>query len=103
MSFIAGIMLNNALPHFIRGITNESYPCAVGRGPVPNFLAGWFGLTLTALLLGNARVSRQPYAALISGIVGGLLMGLPHAKGAADSGTSRVERLEKRLLQRVRR
>ncbi len=102
MSFLAGVMLNNALPHFIRGITNEPYPCVVGRGPVPNFLAGWFGLTLAALLIGGARVSSQPYKALTGGIVGGLLMGLPHAKGAADSSTSTMVRLEKRLLNRSR-
>jgi hypothetical protein len=78
-SFLAGVMGGNALPHFIRGITKESYPSMLGNSPVPNFIAGWAGLVIAALLLHGAQVEREPLGAFIGAALGVLLIGLFHS------------------------
>ena len=69
----------NGFPHFTRGITKRRYPCQLGNGPVPNFVAGWAAFVIAALLLYLAHVSRHPGWALGSAAAGVLLMGLFHA------------------------
>jgi hypothetical protein len=44
-------MGGNAIPHFVKRITKENYPTVFGNSPVPNLLAGWAGLVITALLV----------------------------------------------------
>ena len=41
-----GILGGNAVPHFVKGIAKEHYPCVLGNGLVPNFIAGWAGYPL---------------------------------------------------------
>jgi hypothetical protein len=96
LSFLAGMSLSNALPHFVKGVTNDSYPCVLGRTAVPNFVAGWLGLVLTAVLIDAARVSRHPKAAWMSGAVGALVLGYFHAAGNADRSTTAMVSLVKR-------
>jgi hypothetical protein len=79
LSLLGGVLGGNALPHFIRGITRRRYPSVLGNSPVPNFIAGWAGLVLTALLLHWAHVGRHPGPALVAGAAGVLLIGLFHA------------------------
>jgi hypothetical protein len=43
-----GILGGNAVPHLVKGITKESYPCALGNGPVPNFIGGWLSFVLAS-------------------------------------------------------
>ena len=38
--FLGGVLGANGFPHFTRGITKKRYPCGLGNGPVPNFVAG---------------------------------------------------------------
>jgi hypothetical protein len=79
LSFLSGVLGANAVPHFVKGITKETYPTVFGAGPVVNLLAGWSGLVLTALCVAWAHVDRHPVGALLAGAVGILLMGLFHA------------------------
>lgn len=79
LSFLAGVMGGNAIPHFVKGITKETYPTVFGNSPVPNLLAGWTGLVLTALLVYWADVERYPGWSFASGAIGVLLIGLFHA------------------------
>ena len=79
LSFLAGVMGGNAIPHFVKGITKENYPNVLGNSPVPNFLAGWAGLVLTALLVYWADVARNPGWSFVAGALGVLLIGLFHA------------------------
>jgi hypothetical protein len=67
------------LPHFLRGITRRRYPSALGNGPIPNFVAGWAGLVLTAILLYWAHVDRHPGPAFAAAAAGVFLIGLFHA------------------------
>src|SRR5262249_6145046 len=60
LSLLSGVLGGNALPHFMRGITRQRYPSAVGNGPIPNFIAGWVGLVLTAIPLHWAHIDRHP-------------------------------------------
>jgi hypothetical protein len=76
---LIGILGGNAVPHLAKGITKESYPCALGNGPVPNFIGGWLSFVLAlglARLVLNSRVSDFD---LIAGSIGFLLIGLFHA------------------------
>jgi hypothetical protein len=44
-------MGGNAISHFVKGLTKENYPTVFGNSPVPNLLAGWAGLVVTAVLV----------------------------------------------------
>src|SRR5215475_6160920 len=79
LSFLAGLMGGNAVPHFIKGITKENYPNVLGNSPVPNLLAGWSALVITALLVHWAQVEQYPVESFIFGALGVLLIGLFHA------------------------
>jgi len=80
LSFLAGVVGGNAIPHFVKGITKENYPNALGNSPVPNFLAGWVAFVITALLVQAAQVELYPLLAFIFGAFGVLLIGLFHAR-----------------------
>ena len=77
--FLGGVLGANGFPHFTRGITKRRYPCALGNGPVPNFVAGWAALVIAALLFYFAHVARHPEWSLGAAAAGVLLMGLFHA------------------------
>ena len=77
--FLGGVMGANGYPHFTRGITKKRYPCGLGNGPVPNFVAGWAAFVLAAVLFYFAHVGRHPGWSFGAAAVGVLLMGLFHA------------------------
>jgi len=79
LGFLGGLLAGNALPHFIRGITRQNYPSALGNGPVTNLVGGWVLLVVAALCLWWADLPSQPVAAFASVSVGVLLIGLFHA------------------------
>jgi hypothetical protein len=79
LSFLAGVLGANSVPHFVKGITKEPYPTAFGSTPVVNLIAGWSGFVLTALCVYWAQIGRYPALALVFGALGVLLMGLFHA------------------------
>lgn len=79
LSLLGGVVAGNGLPHFIRGITRQHYPCALGNGPIPNLIAGWAGLVLGGALLWWAHIDLHPQLSLASIAVGLLLIGLFHA------------------------
>lgn len=80
---LAGLMGGNIVPHFVKGITRESYPTVFGNSPVPNFVAGWTGLLLTALFVYWAYVGDRPFWSVAAAALGLLAMGLFHAAGGA--------------------
>jgi hypothetical protein len=80
LSFLAGLMGGNAIPHFVKGITKENYPNVLGNSPVPNLVAGWSALIITVLLIHWARIEQYPDWALVFGALGVLLIGLFHAR-----------------------
>ena len=79
LTFLAGILGSNALPHFLRGITKRRYPTVFGDGPVTNVMIGWSGLVMAALLLLWARPADHPGWTIAAGAVGVLLIALFHA------------------------
>lgn len=81
--FLAGLMGGNIVPHLFKGIVREEYPNLLGNGPVPNFVAGWVGLLLTALFAYWAHGGEQPFAAVAAAALGLLLIGVFHARGGA--------------------
>jgi hypothetical protein len=87
LSLLAGAMGANSTPHFVKGITKETYPNVFGGSPVSNLVAGWAGFVVTALLVYWAHPERFPLWALASGALGALLMGMFHAWGLAIGAT----------------
>ncbi len=79
LSFLAGVMGGNAIPHFVKGITKETYPNVLGNSPVPNLVAGWSALVITVGLVHWANIELYPVWAFLSGALGVLLIGLFHA------------------------
>jgi hypothetical protein len=87
LAFLAGVLGGNAVPHFVKGITKETYPTVFGSSPVVNLLAGWSGLVFAALCVAGAHVGRHPGWAVGSGALGVLLLGLFHARIGAVGRT----------------
>lgn len=81
LAFLAGALLGNGLPHFIRGITNEDFPCKAGNGPVPNFLGGWASLVIIGLIVPHLDLEHGSKAAFLAGCAGLLVFGYLHASG----------------------
>ncbi len=79
LAFLGGLLAGNAIPHFVRGITRQRYPNAWGGGPVPNVVAGWAGLVLSAVALHAAFHGREPLWPFCATALGVLLIGLFHA------------------------
>ena len=79
LSFFAGAMGANGVPHFVKGITKEPYPNLFGNSPVPNLVGGWTMFVVAALLGRRAHPERYPTLAFASGALGILLMELFHA------------------------
>ncbi len=79
LSFLVGVLAGNGIPHFVRGITKERYPCMLGNSPVPNFLAGWIPFVLAGVLAQYIDLQHFHAATLIVGVIGLLLIGLFHA------------------------
>lgn len=91
LSFLAGVLGGNGLPHFIKGITHEAYPNVFGGSPVSNFLAGWIGLVVAVTLLYLAHPGSHPFASFAAVAVGVLAMGLFHAGHGAFGRTPEKE------------
>lgn len=79
LGLLGGVIAGNGLPHFLRGITRRRYPSALGNGPIPNLVAGWFGLLLGGGVLAYAHVDRHPVPGAAAIAIGVLLIGLFHA------------------------
>ncbi len=61
--FLGGVMGANGYPHFTRGITKRRYPCGLGNGPVPNFVAGWAAFAIGGAVLLRPR---RPASRMVS-------------------------------------
>lgn len=79
LTFLAAVVAGNGIPHFVKGITKESYPMVFSNRPVPNLIVGWLSFIIASVLVYFAKVSHYPLAAAIAAAVGLLLIGLFHA------------------------
>jgi hypothetical protein len=79
LGFLAGVFGANGVPHFVKGITKERYPCVLGNSPVPNLIAGWASIVVAGILTGFAGREHHVLAFMIAGAAGALLIGLFHA------------------------
>ncbi|MDX6280641.1 MAG: hypothetical protein QOH03_1712 [Kribbellaceae bacterium] len=83
LTFLAGVVAANGVPHFVRGITGQEYPNVTGNSAVRNVVGGWVALVVAALLVGWSGAARHQWAALVAGALGVLGMALFHARGGA--------------------
>jgi hypothetical protein len=83
LGFLGGLMGANSLPHFIKGVTHESFPMAFGNSPARNAVAGWVGLVISGVLLYFANIPAHPEVALALAAIGALLAAVYHATGRA--------------------
>ncbi len=77
--YLVGIFGGNAIPHIVKGITKERYPCALGGGPVPNFVGGWASLVIALVLARSVGAGSLSDLELAAGLLGMLSIGLFHA------------------------
>jgi hypothetical protein len=89
LSFLAGIFGANGVPHFVKGITKETYPCVFGNSSVPNLMSGWAGFIVAVLLISRIDVEKYSVISFVSGAIGVLLIGLFHAWHGAFGRNSR--------------
>jgi hypothetical protein len=78
LSFLAGLMGTNALPHLIKGLAGEEFPNVLGNSPLRNALAGVTGILLTALFAVWADIPSHPWTAALSITFGAYLMAVFH-------------------------
>jgi uncharacterized membrane protein YgdD (TMEM256/DUF423 family) len=79
LGFLVGVFGANGVPHFVKGITKETYPTVFGNSPVTNLVAGWASLVIAVIIARYADYQHHAVAFLIAGAVGALLIGLFHA------------------------
>jgi hypothetical protein len=79
IGLLIGLISGNSIPHFVKGITKENYPCLFGNSPIPNLFAGWLFLNITCVLIYFWNYQSFPIVSLIFCSLGLLLIGLFHA------------------------
>ncbi|SEN00243.1 hypothetical protein SAMN05192574_102138 [Mucilaginibacter gossypiicola] len=79
LSFFGGLFGANGVPHFVKGITKENYPCLAGNTPIPNLIAGLIMFILSIVLFHFADIRGTPLTCLITAAFGALVIGLVHA------------------------
>jgi len=87
----AGLFLANFVPHFVMGVTGQSFPSPFsnppGKGlssPIVNILWGLLNLVIGYLLFRAAKISNKNIWALIIFFAGILMMSLMLAATFAD-------------------
>jgi hypothetical protein len=83
LSFLAGLMGTNGIPHFVLGITAREYPNVTGNSPVRNAISGVAAFVIAGFLASAAHLGDYPRAAVIAALVGVLAMTVFHARGGA--------------------
>ncbi|WP_143305631.1 hypothetical protein [Chitinophaga vietnamensis] len=86
--FFAGFFFANGIPHFVKGITKENYPCLFGNRPIPNLLAGWTMLLVSLIVFHFTVITKDDFAAQAAVAVGALSIGLFHAGPGAFGAKS---------------
>ena len=79
LGFFAGVFFGNGIPHFVKGITRDCYPCVFGGGPVPNLIAGWISLIVAGSLTRWIDMPEWGMQAAMSAAVGLLAIGVFYA------------------------
>jgi Na+/proline symporter len=83
LSFLAGLMGTNGIPHFVQGITAREYPNMTGNSALRNVIGGWVAFLIAGLLVAAAHVDHHPRAAVIAAALGALVMAVFHAQRGA--------------------
>ena len=83
LTFLAGLMGTNGVPHFVQGISGREFPNLTGNSPTNNAVGGLVAFGIAAALITWAHVSHHPWPALIAGALGILLMTVFHARRGA--------------------
>jgi hypothetical protein len=80
LCLFAGVLVVNATPHFVKGLTQEPFPTPFGGSPVITVIAGWAMYGAAGAVLVAAQPSRHAFAAVAGGSLGALAMSLFHAR-----------------------
>jgi hypothetical protein len=83
LTFLAGLMGTNGIPHFVQGISAREYPNLTGNSPTRNAVGGLGAFAIAGALTAWAHVGAHPWAALIAAAVGILAMTVFHAQRGA--------------------
>ena len=83
LTFLAGLMGTNGIPHFVQGITAREYPNVTGNSATNNAVSGLAAFAIAGALSLVAHVGDHPRAALIAGAVGAVVMTVFHARRGA--------------------
>ena len=83
LTFLAGLMGTNGIPHFVQGITAREYPNLTGNSPINNAVGGLAAFAIAGVLTAFAHVGDHPRAALIAAALGVLIMAVFHARRGA--------------------
>lgn len=77
-SFLAGLVVANGVPHFIKGITGQQHQTPFGRpsSAVVNVIWGWFNFAVAAILLHFAHPWPHLYRASGLFAIAALLMAI---------------------------
>jgi uncharacterized membrane protein len=83
LTFLAGLMGTNGIPHFVQGISAREYPNLTGNSATNNAVDGLAAFAIAGALITAAHVGDHPASALIAGAVGAVVMTVFHARRGA--------------------
>ncbi|MFC6158736.1 hypothetical protein [Kribbella jiaozuonensis] len=83
LTFLAGLMTFNGMPHFVQGISAREYPNLTGNSPIRNAVGGLVAFVIAGALIVPAHVAAHPWPAAIAGLLGAAVMTVFHAGGGA--------------------
>jgi hypothetical protein len=78
LSLLAGLILANGVPHFVKGITGEMHATPFGRpsSAATNVFWGWLNFVVGFILLNISRWQWYPKTAFLGLALGSLIIGL---------------------------
>jgi hypothetical protein len=83
LAFLSGLWAANGIPHFVQGISAREYPNLTGNSPTNNAVGGLVAFVIAGGLIAWAHTGERPWAALVAGGAGVLVMTVFHAQRGA--------------------
>lgn len=80
LSFLAGLLGANGVPHYITGVTGEEHPSPFGKSALINLIEGWVAFLIGGILWYFARMQGYPVIAYAFAALGVLVIGFVHTQ-----------------------
>jgi|SRR5579859_8061380 len=80
LSFLAGLLGANGVPHYLTGVTGAEHPSPFGASALVNLIEGWVAFIIGGVLWYFAWAQNYPVLAFAFGALGVLVIGFVHTQ-----------------------